>query len=110
MAFVKGLEKLTVGDSNPDLTFILDLPAETGLARARARRGAAAPDRFEDEHLAFHQALNAAFRAIAAQERQRCVLIDADRPQGDIAAGIWQTVCARLHPESAPAPLEDIVR
>ena len=43
LPFIKGLEKLTVGDSKPDLTFILDLPAEVGLARAHARRGDHSP-------------------------------------------------------------------
>ena len=64
--FLEGLEKLTVGDTMPDLTFILDVPAKVGLARARERRGNAAPDRFEGEGLAFHEALNAAFRELAA--------------------------------------------
>jgi len=110
LPFVKGLEKLTVGNSKPELTFVLDLPAEIGLARARARRGDAAPDRFETENIAFHRALNAAFRIVAGEERQRCVLIDANRPQDHVAAEIWQTVRQRLHPETAAMPLEDIVR
>jgi dTMP kinase len=108
LPFVKGLENLTVGEWKPSLTFILDLPAEIGLARARARRGDEAPDRFEDEDLAYHQALNAAFRAVAAEEKQRCVLIDACRSQEDIAAEIWQVVRARLNPESVPLALEEI--
>src|SRR6266853_1668087 len=53
--FVKGVEKLTVGATEPSLTFILDLPAEIGLERARARRADAAADRFETEDLAYHQ-------------------------------------------------------
>jgi dTMP kinase len=60
---IKALERLTVGDAMPDLTFILDLPAEIGLARASERRGAAAADRFESEGLSYHEALNAGFRA-----------------------------------------------
>lgn len=110
LPFIKGLEKLTVGDSKPDLTFILDLPAEIGLARARSRRGDAAPDRFETEDLAYHQALNTAFRVIAGEERQRCVLIDANRPQEHVAAEIWQIVCKRLNPDITPSTLEEIAR
>ena len=110
LPFIKGLEKLTVGSSKPNLTFILDLPAEVGLARAHARRGDAAPDRFETEDIAYHQALNAAFRVIAGEERGRCVLIDANQPQDHIAAEIWQTVCDRLNPETAPMTLEEIAR
>jgi dTMP kinase len=108
--FVKGLEKLTVGNALPDLTFVLDLPAELGLARALARRGDAAADRFETENLAYHEALNAAFREIAAKEPLRCVLIDASRPKDTIAAEIWQVVRKRLDPASAPMTLEEIAR
>ena len=108
--FLKGLEKLTVGDTMPDLTFILDVPAKVGLARARERRGNAAPDRFEGEGLAFHEALNAAFRELAEKEPQRCVLIEADRPQEKIAAEVWRHVRQRLHPEMAPMSLEVFAR
>src|SRR5262249_6603005 len=103
LPFIKGLEKLTVGNSKPDLTFILDLPAEIGLARARSRRGDEAADRFETEDLTYHQALNAAFRAVAAEERQRCMLIDAARSEEQVAAEIWQAVRTRLTSETAPS-------
>src|SRR5256885_12993428 len=43
------LEKLTVGELGPDVTIILDLPAEEGLGRATKRRGDASIDRFEGE-------------------------------------------------------------
>lgn len=110
LPFIKGLEKLTVGAWKPDLTFVLDLPAEIGLARARARRGNVGADRFETEDLVYHQELNAAFRAIAGEERQRCILIDASKPQERIGAEIWQAVCNRLNPQSAPLTLEEIAR
>jgi dTMP kinase len=100
---VRALERITVGDAMPDLTVILDLPAEIGLARARARRGGDAPDRFEGEDLAFHQKLNAAFREIAAEEPGRCVVIDADRPAEAVAADIWAQVTERLRPASRVA-------
>jgi dTMP kinase len=101
LPFIRGLERLTVGASRPDLTFILDLPAETGLARAKARRGDDVPDRFETEDLAFHQALNAGFRAVAAEEKQRCVLIDANRPAEQVADDVWQVVRRRLDPATS---------
>lgn len=107
LPFIRGLEKLTVGASTPDLTFILDLPAEIGLARAQARRGKAGPDRFETEDLAYHRALNAGFRAIAAEEKQRCVLIDANKAAERVAAEVWQVVCERLNPEAAASAIEE---
>jgi dTMP kinase len=110
LPFIRGLERLTIGAWRPDLTFILDLPAEIGIARAHARLGDNAPDRFETEDLAYHQALNTGFRTVADEEKERCVLIDASQPQERIAAEIWQVVCKRLNPETAPLTLEEIAR
>jgi dTMP kinase len=84
-----------VGATRPDLTLVLDLPPETGLARARDR-GAA--DRFEGEDLGFHRALRAALLAIAAREPGRCAVVDAARPADEVAAEIRRIVEARLGP------------
>src|SRR5262245_14938635 len=74
---ISGLERVTVGDLKPDITFILDLPAEVGMSRARTRRGAADADRFEGESLEFDEKLREAYRMLALSEPGRCVLIDA---------------------------------
>src|SRR6267154_3713120 len=52
---IRALERVTVGELRPDLTFILDVPAEIGLARAGTRRAGESADRFEAESLAFHE-------------------------------------------------------
>lgn len=93
---IQTLEAVTVGATRPDMTFILDLPAETGLARATARRGAAKADRFESEGLAFHQGLRRAFLEIAAAEPGRCHVIDASRDPQKVADEIWSCVERRL--------------
>jgi dTMP kinase len=105
---IRGLERLTVSDTMPDLTLVLDLPAEIGLARAAQRRAGAKADRFETETLAFHTNLRHAFRAVAAAEPQRCVLIDANRPVDKVADDIWAVVNARLDPAHAPISFEDL--
>ena len=46
---LRALERVTVGDLKPDLTFVLDAPVEVGMARAEKRRGDATGDRFESE-------------------------------------------------------------
>ncbi len=92
----------------PELTLILDLPPETGLARAAKRRGGAAADRFETETLAFHTRLRQAYRDIAAAEPNRCVLIDAGRTEDAVADDIWSIVNARLDPAAAPISFEDL--
>ena len=96
-ALIASLERVTVGDVRPDLTLMLDLPPEKGLARAAARRGEGeAPDRFEREDIAFHRTLRQAFLTIARAEPQRCAVIDADRPPPEVAQAIWACVRDRL--------------
>ena len=95
---IRALERVTLGPTLPDLTLILDLAPETGLARALARRGLATADRFEAEDMAFHSALRATFREIAAGEPRRCVLVDASGSQEAVAATLWAAVSRRLLP------------
>jgi dTMP kinase len=105
---IRGLERLMAGDAVPDLTFVLDAPAEVGLARATRRRGRQQADRFENETLEFHTRLRQAYRDVAAAETKRCVLIDADRPPEKVAEDIWAIVNTRLDPAHAPISFEDL--
>jgi dTMP kinase len=95
-ALIEALETQVLGDTRPDLTLILDLPVEAGLARAHGRAGAEM--RFEAKGEAFHQRLRQAFLAIAEQEPDRCVVIDAAGSVDAVASAIWQAVEARLAP------------
>jgi dTMP kinase len=104
---IKGLERVSIGDLLPDLTLILDVPVEVALERLTLRRGDAAPDRFEAENVEFHQKLREAFRALAADEPERCVIIDASVPRVQVAKDIWDTVQARLDPATAPIAVEE---
>ena len=100
---LKALERVTIGGLKPDLTVILDLPVEVGMARAAARRGTGVPDRFEAEGIAFHQGLRDAFRQIAMEEPQRCVLLDATLAPKAVANNIWGVMRKRLLHETADA-------
>ena len=93
---LNAMERVTIGDLKPDLTFVLDVPVEIGMQRAAARRGTGAPDRFEAEDVRFHQQLREAYRQIAAGEPQRCVLVDASADPGTVAATIWAALRERL--------------
>jgi dTMP kinase len=95
-SFIRRLEQVAVGERRPDLTLILDLPPEQGLARANARRGGETADRFEREGLAFHRTLREAFLAIAREEPARCVVIDAAAAEAEVAEAIWTAVVERL--------------
>jgi dTMP kinase len=105
---IKGLERVSVGDLVPDLTFILDVAVEVGLARIKRRRGGANPDRFEAENVEFHQKLREAYRAIAAAEPQRCVLVDASLAKEKVARRIWDAVTTKLSPAAAPRHVENV--
>ena len=95
---IKALERVSVGDVGPDLTFVLDVPAELGLKRAAGRRRGAKPDRFEAEEIEFHDKLRQAYLALAAAEPERCVVVDASAPKKMVAKRVWQAVSSRLKP------------
>ena len=88
------LEAMVVADTRPDLTLMLDVAPEVGLARAEGRGQGA--DRYEAMDLAFHQRLRAGYRAIAESAPERCVLIDASGSEDAVAAEIRSAVHARL--------------
>ncbi len=81
MKLIRGLERVTVGATMPDLTFVLDVPANIGLARAKTRRGTSAADRFESETIEFHEELRKAFLVLAEREPKRIVVIDGRAPR-----------------------------
>lgn len=87
---LRGVARCTIDDLhdqcvclNPNLTLILDAPAETGLARAAERGGDA---RFESMGLDYHNSLREAFLDIAASEPERCRVIDATKSPAEVLA------------------------
>lgn len=100
---LNAMQRVTIGDLKPDLTIILDIPVEVGLQRAAARRGSGAPDRFEAEDRQFHQDLRDAYRQIAAEDPQRCVLIDANADADTVAGRVWAAVQDHLLATPSPA-------
>ncbi|HEY6982930.1 dTMP kinase, partial [Reyranella sp.] len=94
LAALERLYEVAVGDFTPDLTLILDLPVEAGLARAASRRGV--ETRYESLPSAFHDRVRAGFLEIAERESRRCVVIDASRDVERVAEDIARTVAERL--------------
>ena len=90
---VDQLHEMNVG-LVPDLTLIFDLDPAIGFSRAGARDDT--EDRFEKKGLGFQQELLERFRAIAAQEPDRCTLIDAEGDEDEVGARVWATVEGRL--------------
>lgn len=97
-ALIQSLERTALRDLRPDVTFILDLPAEVGLSRVRQRLAdrSEGADRFEQEDIAFHRTLRDAFLAIAKAAPERCVVIDADRDPDEVEEAIWAALRERL--------------
>jgi dTMP kinase len=88
-ARIAELERWVVRRS-PDLTLLLDLPIEAGLARARARGGDM--DRIEQEAADFFERVRAAYRERARRDPRRWRVIDASRSQSEVALA----ACAAL--------------
>ncbi|MCA1806153.1 MAG: dTMP kinase [Xanthomonadaceae bacterium] len=84
-ARIAELESWVQADLRPDLTLLLDLPVEIGLARAGAR---GAPDRFEQEQRAFFERVRQAYLDQAAAQPGRYRVLDAGQPLEAVQAGI----------------------
>lgn len=91
---IRRIYALTIGDFRPDLTFILDLPAEEGLARAAARK--VGGTRYEGMGEAFHARLREGFLEIAKAEPERCVVIDATADAETVTARLLEALDSRL--------------
>jgi dTMP kinase len=106
---IKALERASIGDLKPDLTFVLDVSVEIGLERAAVRRNGSRADRFEAEKVEAHEKLRDAYLALAAAEPNRCVLVDASVNKDTIAKRIWAVVDARFNPALAPLTADSLV-
>ncbi len=87
------LERLVQGTFRPDLTILLDLPAEAGLARANGR---GAPDRFERETLEFFERVRATYAARAQAEPERIRRVDARGTPEEVRAAVAAVLDAHL--------------
>ena len=90
---VRTIDEFARGGTAPLATFVLDLDAEQGLARARQVGPA---DRLESETIGFHRRVREGFRTIAAASRGRVVLLDASRPVDELAREIATVARERL--------------
>jgi dTMP kinase len=104
-----GLSVATLRDLNdratdglgPDLTIVLDVPVEAGLAR----KAPGDVTRFEAEYdLAFHERVRAGFLAIAASEPERVAVVDATRDIDEVSREIASLVRPRAVRGEPPAP------
>ena len=92
---VQNINKIATQGLRPDLTFLLDISAEQGLARKKDQRH----DRFEQEDMAFHHRVRESYLELATEEPERWCVIDASQPKTKIRNIIWQKV-SQLLPNS----------
>jgi dTMP kinase len=87
-AMVESICRAATKGLKPDLTVLLDIPVEEGLARKSTKKH----DRFEEASLAFHRRVREGYLKLAAGEPERWLVIDATQPKEKIAQIIWQRV------------------
>ena len=78
----------------PDMTVLLDLPVEVGLARKHTQQ--AGWNRFEAEAQAFHGRVRDGYRTLAQRDPRRWHCFDGVRPVDELAEEIWRAVAARM--------------
>jgi dTMP kinase len=96
---VDAINRFAAGEREPDITFLLDLPAEIAMARACARgRSADEPtDRLEEESPLFYERVRTGYLALAELYPQRMIVIDASLPIDEIERLIWDHLTSRFH-------------
>ncbi|MBA5776762.1 dTMP kinase [Stappia sp. F7233] len=98
-AYIEELERLAIAGRKPDLTLLIDVPAQLGLARVHARSSLGSvsdPDRFEQDDIEVHKRRRRLFLDLAETEPDRLAVIDGSKGPDSVAEAIWQQVQQRL--------------
>ncbi len=90
---VRKLHALVLGDFNPDITFIMDIAPDNGMRRVHSR--AEVLNQFELRDDAFYVRARSAYLDIAAQEPERCAVINATQSPEAVADDILQVIIER---------------
>jgi dTMP kinase len=85
------LDRIACRGLIPDLTLLIDIDVETGLARARQTR-------MEEQGVAFHRRVREAYRRLAADESRRVKLIDGSQTREAVAEQVWEAVALAITP------------
>jgi dTMP kinase len=92
------LDRIACRGLAPDLTLLIDVDLDNGLARTRARNlsGSAHETRLDDESREFHQKVRDAYLTIARQHASRFRVIDGRGTQEEVAVRVWANVVAHV--------------
>lgn len=92
---VNAINRFAVGDIMPDLTLVLDVPAEVGLSRIR-HRPSDLPDRMEQENIDFYHKVREGYLVLAKSFPDRFIVVDGTLPPAEIEEKIWNAVTSIL--------------
>jgi dTMP kinase len=92
---VDTINQFAIGDTKPDLTILIDLPPEIGLARVHARSDGQL-DRMENEAIEFFHAVRQGYLDLAKSEPKRFLVLDGSQSVEKLETQIWQRVGATL--------------
>lgn len=92
---VAQINRFAVGNVMPDITLVIDVPTEIGLARIR-QRASDLPDRMERENIDFYHKVREGYLVLAKSMSERFVVIDGTQTQDAIAKKIWSSIKERL--------------
>ena len=95
LEMVKAINNAATQGIKPNLTVLLDISVEKGLARKKAKRR----DRFERENITFHQRVREGYLKLAANDPERWLVVDASQSKAKIGQIIWQRVSQLLSKE-----------
>lgn len=96
---IETLQQFTIGGFLPDLTLILDMPVEVGLARAAGRDEN--KSRYEQLDTGFHERVREGFREAAKAEPERCIIIDAQDSVVAVQGALRKAIADRFDIELA---------
>ncbi|MGF1452923.1 MAG: dTMP kinase [Opitutales bacterium] len=92
---VKVINEFAVGQFIPDITVVIDVPAELGLARVR-QRPSDLPDRMEQENIEFYDAVREGYLLLARNLPERFIVVNGERAPEQVSQAIWEALQSRL--------------
>lgn len=92
---VNQINRFAVGNVIPDLTIVIDVPAEVSLARLK-QRASDMPDRMERENIDFYRKVREGYLVLAKGMPERFIVIDGTKSEDVIEKKIWAEVAARV--------------
>jgi dTMP kinase len=84
---IRNVAQIAISNRWPDLTLILDIPAETSMARLKRSK-----DRIEQRPMSYHQQVHRNYLEQAKADPKRYRVIDAQRSVDEVREEIWRAV------------------